>query len=135
MSLSKGGGGGQFGAEIYTAVRQDTAATGGVTEDVIRLEAREDRRIVGFLFGKNDAAGFVEVSHSSGSTLSNNSGDEDRSGSIATFGGSGGDALIFPRDQWIEWSENAEIHLHTRNNTGAGIEYHLTIYYVEERDC
>lgn len=132
MSLSSKAG--QFGPEVFTAVHTEELNTGGTTEDVAQFSAREDRRIVAVHAAKNGENGFLELSHSSTSNLFSPTNEDDRSGTIAIFGNGSG-PVTFEEDQWIEWNEDAELHIHERNNTGAVIDYNLVVYYVEEDDC
>lgn len=118
-------GGGQ---EVRRAVVDDQLDTGGTTEDQRQITAIEDREIVAVSFAKNAIEGFLEVSMSSGANIGSNDNQVDsRAGTVAIFGGEGQTVT----DLDIEWSEGEEIHIHERNNTGATINYGLTIYYTE----
>lgn len=127
------------GPEIRTATLHGSANTGGLSEDENQLEADDARRIVAIQGGKNSNEGFVELSFSSTANMGPPPvQDEDRSGTLFVLGGNG-DSVEFGdwdgQGQYIEWDEGEEIHQHEINNTGAGIRFHVTIYYVEERDC
>lgn len=124
---------------LHTATIFRALGTGGLAEDVLQLEAEEDRRIVAVQGGKNSNNGFVELSTSSAANIGNPpKADADRSGTIFTLGGNG-EAIEFGSkdgsEQYVEWDENQELHLHGVNNTGGGIDFAMTVYYLEERDC
>lgn len=122
MSLSQG-------SELHRAVVDESLNTGGTTADVRQLQAQEDREIVAVSFSKNSSEGFLELSFSSASEIGGSQNQtESRSSAIAIFGGSAQNTTVV---EGINWGEGEEIHLHEKNNTGAGIDYSLVVYYRE----
>lgn len=128
--------------EIRTAVVEGAAGAGGTSEDVLQLEADRDARIVAIHGSKNSNNAFIEISKSSSASV-NLSGGSQRDGdvnanTVFTLGGNSGTVNFGDWDgsgQFVDWEENEELHVHQKNNTGSGIDYHITLYYVEESDC
>lgn len=114
--------------ETYRTVVTADAPTGGATDDVKQLQATEDRTIVGVAIddtgGSANVAG--EISFSSTNSLAADRGDSTKASTVlmATQG-------VAVMNLNIPWHSGAELHLHTRNNSGAVEQIHLTVFYKE----
>lgn len=123
MSASAGG------QETHRAHFEVNAPTGGVTNDQSSFGAGEDREIVAVAIDDTGGSAnvFGELSFRSQASLgSANNTDGARSATIVM----GGQGLVVTGLS-ITWNAGEEIHIHTRNNSGATEQINGTVYYRE----
>lgn len=115
--------------ETYRAHAFIDAPVGGTTNNAEDLTAPDDRRIVGVAI--DDTGGGanvqVEVTFSTNEQLGNANIEDSTQSQVVIMGGAGLTVMGLN----IMWHAGEEIHIHTRNNSGAAEEALITIYYEE----
>lgn len=119
-------------SEIRRAAVGDSAPTGGATVDDERLQADEDREIVAVQISKAVTDGRIEVSFSTSGTFQQGGGGLGTNSSRApVVAASWGEATLHAGGLSVDWAEGEELHVNTVNNSGAGINYNVIVYYRE----
>lgn len=105
------------------------APTGGVTQDVQQLVADEDREIVGVVIDDTGGSANVmqELSFRSSAFLGGANITDGSRAPVIALGGQG----LAVMGLSIGWGAGEEIHLHTRNNSGATEQVVGAVYYRE----
>lgn len=123
MSLSQSGG------SLQRALVEDNAPSGGLTSDLLQLQAMEDREIKAISIHKRVQDAVVEVSFSSNPTIDNAEDVVESRASPIVYGAGNEQAFVDGLD--LEWSDGEELHIHTVNNSGSGVRFGVVVHYVE----
>jgi hypothetical protein len=126
MSLSASGG-----DDFETATFHTNGTPTGVQENVVSLEATEDREIHSALLAVNSGGDItVEASFSANMFMEGAISQDDTAGGVVamTRGEAAVTVVEFPAP--ILWNAGEEIHIHVDNATGSGQDAHGIIGYV-----
>lgn len=109
-------------------INRTVTASSGTNNDVVQLQAQEDRRIKEIVVVDSSEADVgAEVSFSSSSTFrANATEDASRAATLHYHEGT------YSRSRMdVRWSRGEEIHLHTANGGGTDEDLNVIVYYVE----